>query len=84
MYRSVYYIHMIPGTAERINITLPRALAKRLRKKGNVSAFIARSVEARLEAEAQLRAAEALAAAYRAAAKERTEDDWDTLAADGL
>ena len=45
------------STVERMNITLPKKLAKRLRKEKNVSAFIAKSVEARLEQQAQERAA---------------------------
>lgn len=74
---------MTSSTVARLNITLPKVLARRLRSKGNVSAYIARSVEARLEAEAKARAALSLAQAYREAANE-TEEDWDALAGDGL
>lgn len=71
------------ATVERLNITLPKPLAKRLRKKGNLSAYIARSVEASLDEEAKERARAALAAAYRDAAREE-DDDWDATAGDGL
>ena len=74
---------MAYSTVERFNITLPKALAKRLRGKKNVSAFIAESVQARLDEEAKARTEATLAEAYSAAADEE-DRDWDSTAGDGL
>lgn len=70
----------------RLNITLPKNLALRLKAKGNKSAFIAEAVREKLDAEEKRRQQEELARAYRESARRdrRLLEDWDILAGDAL
>lgn len=80
----VYYnTHM---NTRRLNITLPLAEAVRLEKVPNKSAFIAEAVREKLDAAERQKRAEALAQAYREAAKEETSlaQEWDSVAGDSL
>lgn len=74
------------NTHLRLNITLPKDLARRLRAKSNRSAFIAAALREKLDAEDAARREAELAAAYRESASEDLEllKEWDTALGDGL
>ncbi len=71
---------------QRLNITLPRALAARLRAVTNKSRFIAEALSEKFGAEQAARLSDALAEAYREESVEERKlaDDWDAVTGDGL
>lgn len=70
----------------RLNITLPKSEADRIRNLPNKSAFIAQAVREKLEAEEKVRREDELARAYRNACQEEAGiiADWDSVAGDSL
>ena len=71
---------------KRMNITLPKEDAERLKRIANKSAFIAQAVRDKLDAAEAASKEEELAKAYSAAAKEDSllSDEWDAVNGDGL
>lgn len=74
------------NTHLRLNITLPKDLARRLRAKSNRSAFIAQALREKFDAEDAARREAALAEAYRQSAAEdlRIAKEWEPTLGDGL
>jgi metal-responsive CopG/Arc/MetJ family transcriptional regulator len=71
---------------QRLNITLPRDLASRLRKYPNRSAFIAEAVREKLAGEERNARNDRLANAYRVAAQEDEDlrSEWENVTGDAL
>lgn len=70
----------------RLNITLPKSVADRIRNLPNKSAFIAQAVREKLEADEKIKKEEELAKAYQSASREEAGilTDWDSLAGDSI
>jgi len=70
----------------RLNITLPKDVADRLRVKQNKSRFIAQALREKLDLEESAGRIRELAEAYRRASNEERElaEDWDGLAGDAV
>ena len=73
-------------STQRLNITLPKDVADRLRNKPNKSRFIAQALREKLDSDAGVGRIRELAEAYRQASSEERElaDDWDSLAGDAI
>ena len=70
----------------RLNITLPKELARRLDKVPNKSRYIAEAIGAKMGEEESRHRLDALAEAYKLSASEdaRLAAEWDATSGDGI
>ncbi|MBI4057377.1 MAG: hypothetical protein HY399_07535 [Elusimicrobia bacterium] len=71
---------------QRLNITIPKKDAARLKAKSNKSAFIAEAVREKLDLEEKNLKEQELAQAYREVSREEAGllKDWDSVSGDSL